>query len=87
MEYEANLLRAPSKPNNQVLGVFEDGAIIGLFVFLIIDDEKYIEMIVGLSYEKKAYQEMAEYLESHYPSYQADSSISGTDDAGEVSMF
>lgn len=71
-EYEANLLRAPSKPNNQVLGVFEDGAIIGLFVFLIINDEKYIEMIVGLSREKKAYQEMAEYLESYYPSYKAD---------------
>ena len=72
-EIEVNLLKAPEKPNNHVLGVFgEDGRMTGLFVFLIIEEEKYIEMIVGLSREAAVYEEILDRLQARYPGFQAD---------------
>ena len=72
-EIELNLLRAPEKPNDHVLGVFdEDGRMTGLFVFLIIEEEKYIEMIVGLSREAAVYEEALDWLQERCPGFQAD---------------
>lgn len=68
----ANLYRAVGKPDNHVLGVFRGGVMTGLFVFLIIEDEKYIEMLVGLSRSAEAYEETAGYLQANYPGFQAD---------------
>ena len=67
-----NLYNALNKPNDHVLGVFQDDRMIGLFVFLIIEEEKYMEMIIGLSRCRQAYEEIFFYLETHYPGYQAD---------------
>lgn len=70
---ENNLIRAIGCPNDHaVIGVFEDRAMIGLFSFLILPDERYIEMLVGLSRIGKAYDAMFGFLETHYPSYHAD---------------
>lgn len=72
-EVEHNLLRALEKENDHVLGVFdESGALQGLFVFLIIEEEAYIEMIVGLSREASVYEEIADWLEGDFPGFQAD---------------
>lgn len=71
-QIKANLLNAIYKSDNKVLSVFNGNQIIGLFVFLIIDDEKYIEMLVGLSKEKNAYEEIMAYLVEHYKGYQTD---------------
>lgn len=71
-QIKANLLNAIYKSDNKVLGVFDQNKIIGLFVFLIIDDEKYIEMLVGLSKEKRAYEEIMAYLVGHYKGYKTD---------------
>ena len=71
-QIKANLLNAIYKSDNKVLGVFNGNQIIGLFVFLIIDDEKYIEMLVGLSKEKRAYEEIMAYLVEHYKGYKTD---------------
>lgn len=71
-QIKANLLNAIYKSDNKVLGVFDQNKIIGLFVFLIIDDEKYIEMLVGLSKEKNAYEEIMAYLVEHYKGYKTD---------------
>ena len=67
-----NLLNAVQKPNDHVLGVFCDGKMTGLFVFLIIEQERYIEMIVGLSRSEKAYEEILAYLQSSYAGFWAD---------------
>ncbi|MBR1781620.1 MAG: hypothetical protein IJ751_09500, partial [Oscillospiraceae bacterium] len=67
-----NLYQAAEKPNHHVLGVFHDGVMTGLFVFLITEDERYIEMLVGLSRLTAAYEEIAEYLQANYPGFQAD---------------
>jgi ribosomal protein S18 acetylase RimI-like enzyme len=72
-QIEVNLFNAVRKPNDHVLGVYRDsGALIGLFVFLILPEERYIEMIVGLSRDAEAYAEIADWLQNHYPGFQAD---------------
>ena len=71
-ELEQNLLRAIEKPNDHVLGVFRDGVLVGLFDFLILPDEKYVEMIAGLSRETAVFAEIADWLQTSYPGWQAD---------------
>ncbi len=71
-QIRCNLLSASNNPNNLVLGVFDGEIVTGLFVFLVLEDEKYIEMLVGLSKEKSAYDEMFAYLKGHFNSYDAD---------------
>jgi GNAT superfamily N-acetyltransferase len=71
-ELEQNLLRAVGKPNDRVLGVFRDGTLVGLFDFLILPDEKYVEMIAGLSREAAVYEEILDRLAAAYPGFQAD---------------
>ena len=68
-----NLRNAFEKPErNTVLGVFQGDEIVGLFNFLVLCDEQYIEMIVGLSRDRDAYNEILLHLEKNYPSYQVD---------------
>lgn len=55
-----------------VLGVFREGQMIGLFVFLVIPEEEYMEMLIGLSQEREAYQEILQHLEQHYGGFSAD---------------
>ena len=71
-EFEQNLLRAVEKPNDRVLGVFRDEAIVGLFDFQILPDEKYIEMIAGLSRDAGAWAEITDWLAGHFPGFEAD---------------
>lgn len=71
-QVQCNLLGAIDRTNRCVLGVYRDASIIGLFAFLVLRDEQYIEMLVGLSREKEAYLEMFHYLEQCYPGYSAD---------------
>ena len=67
-----NLYNALHKPNDHVLGVFRGEEMTGLFDFLILEDERYIEMIVGLSREAAAYGEIAGWLRANYPGFHAD---------------
>lgn len=67
-----NLTAAVKKPDNRVLGVYRAGELAGLFVFLILEEERYLEMIVGLSRDPAAYDEILAWLAAHWPGYQAD---------------
>lgn len=68
-----NLKKAFDKPERYtVLGVFRNDMMVGLFNFLVLSDEQYIEMIVGLSRDREAYEEILLYLEKNYPSYDVD---------------
>ena len=72
-QMECNLIKSIEKPDKHcVLGVYNEDQVIGLFAFLVLRDEHYIEMLVGLSREKEAYLEMFRYLEQCYPNYSAD---------------
>lgn len=71
-QMEVNLKKSLNKPNNHVLGVWEDGVFTGLFDFLILEEERYIEMIVGLTRSKEAWEEIFAWLKRGYPGFQAD---------------
>lgn len=72
LDNEENLLESPGKPSYQALGIFEGEKITGLFVFLVLKEESYIEMTAGFSHEGQAYQEMLSFLKEQYKGYQAD---------------
>lgn len=67
-----NLLDAPKDGACQIWGAFEGAELAGLFVFLILEEEAYIEMLVGLSRVRRAYEEMLGHLKAHYRGYEAD---------------
>lgn len=67
-----HLLNAPTRQDCQVLGVFDGETMTGLFVFLVLEDESYLEMLVGLSRSLTACEEMLAWLKEHYQGWQAD---------------
>ena len=69
---EANLYQAVNRDQHAVFCVSREGILIGLFSFLILAEERYLEMIVGLSRENEAYEETADYLSTHYRGFEAD---------------
>lgn len=72
-QLQSNLIKSIEKPDRHcVLGIYREERMIGLFAFLVLRDEQYIEMLVGLSREKEAYLEMFHYLEQCYPGFSAD---------------
>ena len=68
-----NLMKAIEKPEKHtVWGVYQENRMTGLFSFLILPDEQYMEMLVGLSRDKVAYQEMLTHLKQNFPNYEVD---------------
>lgn len=71
-QFENNLVKSINDKENKVIGIYDNNKNIGLFSFLIINDEKYIEMLVGLSRVKTAYEEVLKYLKNNYKGFQVD---------------
>ena len=71
-QMEVNLKKSLIKPNDHVLGVWEDDVFTGLFDFLVLEEERYIEMIVGLTRSQTAWEDIFAWLENRYPGFQAD---------------
>ncbi len=69
---ENKLLSAFGRPDETVLGVYRDDALIGLFVFLLLNEERYAEMLVGLSRDAAAYAEVFDRLRTRCAGYLAD---------------
>ena len=67
-----NLLDAPGRSPYRVWGTFEGDKLIGLFSFLILEEESYLEMLAGLTRVKTAWEELLACLKADYPGYEAD---------------
>ena len=67
-----NLYGALKRKDEYSFAVIENGAIKGIFVWLIITDENYIEMLIGFTKSKEAFREMFSYMESKYRGYKVD---------------
>ena len=52
--------------------VLENGITKGLFVFIVLPDDRYVEMLIGFSKEEEVFIEMLEYMERNYCGYQMD---------------
>ena len=46
--------------------------ITGLFILLIIPEEKYLEMLIGITRDGSAVEELLSFIEKNYPGYEAD---------------
>ncbi len=72
-QFKNNLLKSINEPDSyRTFAVYDNDVMTGLFSFLTIKEEKYLEMLVGLSRDKKAYVEMLEYICGEFPGYKAD---------------
>ncbi len=68
-----NLMKSIEKPERHcVIGIFRGDKLVGLFAFLVLREEKYAEMLVGLSRDREAYREMFRYLEQNFPDFHID---------------
>ena len=73
VQIKNNLLESVNKKDNITFEIFDhNNNIIGFFVFLVIEEEKYAEMIVGLSDNELAYYELFDYLFDNYKGYNID---------------
>lgn len=71
-QFNSNLIKPMKRKDDKVFGVYKNNSLIGLFSFLVIVDEKYMEMLVGLSMENEAYEEILNYLFDEYQGYNCD---------------
>ncbi len=67
-----NLYHSLRKDNRKAYVVAEGEKVNGLFVWLILPNEKYIEMLIGLSKEESSIREMLTFIENEYKGYQLD---------------
>ncbi len=67
-----NLYTALQKENQHAFTSSDGEQVNGLFVFLILPEEKFIEMIIGLSESESAITEMLTFLAKKYRRYQID---------------
>ena len=65
-----NLYGALKRKDEYSFAVLENGVIKGIFVWLIIPDEKYIELLIGFTKSKKAFIEMLLHMENKYQGYE-----------------
>ena len=67
-----NLYNSLRKENKKAYIVAEGEKINGLFVWLVLPNEKYIEMLIGLSKEESSIREMLAFIEDEYKGCQLD---------------
>lgn len=68
-----NLCKRIDAPGDDLAsGVYEGEKLIGIFVFLREKEQMYLEMLVGLSREKAAYEQILAYLQDNYPNNRVD---------------
>lgn len=67
-----NLYRSLKRKNEYAFAVLENGITEGLFVWLVLPDDRYIEMIIGFTRKEEAFTEMLSYMERNYCGYSLD---------------
>lgn len=69
---EENLYRSLKSEDEYAFVVSENGIITGLFVWLVLPDDQYTEMVIGFTKKEEAFIEMLSYMENHYCGYNMD---------------
>lgn len=67
-----NLYDAFGKKNQMVFASKQGDNVTGIFVWSVIEEERYAEMIIGFAQTKRAMYEMLDYMEDNHNGYQAD---------------
>ena len=64
-----NLYRSLKREGEYAFVVLGNGVAEGLFIWLVLPEDRYIEMIIGFTREEKAFAEMLSYMEQNYYGY------------------
>ena len=67
-----NLYRSLTSKDEYAFVVSENGITEGLFVWLVIPEDQYIEMIIGFTGKEEAFAEMLSYMERSHSGYKMD---------------
>ena len=67
-----NLYRSLTAKDKYAFVVLENGTTEGLFVWIILPEDRYIEMLIGFTGKEEAFTEMLSYMERNYGGYQMD---------------
>lgn len=67
-----NLYRSLKAKDNYAFAVSENGTTVGLFVWIVLPDDRYIEMLIGFTKKEEAFSEMLSYMEQNYGGYRMD---------------
>ena len=67
-----NLYRSLKRKDEYAFAVSDNGTTEGLFVWLVIPGDRYIEMIIGFTRKEEAFNEMLSYMERNYCGYNMD---------------
>ncbi len=67
-----NLYGSLTGQDEYAFAVSENGITEGVFVWIVIPDERYIEMLIGLTGSERAFSEMLAYIEGNYRGYNMD---------------
>ena len=70
--HESNLYRSLENPHARAYITTENGAVTGLFAWLLLPEEQYIELLVGLAKSESPFREMLTFLEKVHPHCQMD---------------
>lgn len=68
----SNLYRALESDDELAYAVLNNGAVEGLFVWLILPEDRFIEMLIGFTKSEAAFAKMLAFIETNYPGYQLD---------------
>ena len=67
-----NLYRSLASKDEYAFAVLKNGTTEGLFVWLVLPDDRYIEMIIGFTRKEEAFTEMLSYMERNYCGFHMD---------------
>lgn len=67
-----HLLDVQEDPAERLFAAFDGETLTGLFSLLILPEERYLQLLAGLSRQAAAYDELLSHLQAAYPGYQAD---------------
>ena len=67
-----NLYSSLKAKDEYAFAVSENGTTEGLFVWIVLPDDRYIEMLIGFAKKEEAFAEMLSYMEKNYCGYHMD---------------
>ena len=67
-----NLYRSLKSNDEYAFAISENGRTEGLFVWLVLPEDRYIEMLIGFTRKEEAFTEMLSYMERNYCGYHMD---------------
>ena len=67
-----NLYRSLKAKDKYAFAVLKNGTTVGIFVWIVLPDDRYIEMLIGFTQKEEAFNEMLSYMEQYYCGYYMD---------------